>query len=242
MSSSEPTSITRAASSSRSSPTALLSATRKASLAVAILIAAALLAACGEKDEPENSAEAPTVVEPGEGHGFEGIGADRKKFVGRSGTATKTACDLVSTGEVERIVSQAAGRRVSLERSANNSLDLSFCEFRTISGPDTYVKLTLDTAVGAVRRYYNMISEARQLPSIGTGGEERSRPVLVRNVGDDGTYGGAGAYWIPATLDLTSIKDERIVKVHTYIAGVAQTEARETSAELAKRTFAGYEP
>jgi hypothetical protein len=206
------------------------------------VLAAALLAACGEKDEPAPTTEEPTVVEPGEGHGFEGIGADRKQYVGRSGTATKTACELVSTGEVERIVSEAAGgRRVELERSANDSLDLSFCEFRSTRGPDTYVKLTLDTAVKAVRRYYNLISEARQLPSIGTGGEEDSRPVLVRNVGDDGTYGGAGAFWIPSQLDLTSIKDQRIVKVHTYVAGASQTEAREASAELAKRAFAGYE-
>lgn len=209
-----------------------------------LLLAAALLAACGEKDEPEATSVAPTATAPGEGEGrgFEGIGADRKQFVGRSGTATKTACDLVSTGEAERIVSRAAGgRAVELEKSANDSLDLSFCEFRSTSGPDTYVKLTLDTAVRAVRRYYNMISEARQLPSIGTGGEEDSYPVLVRNVGDDGTYGGAGAYWIPSQLDLTSIKDERIVKVHTYVAGASRTEEREASAALAKRAFAGYD-
>jgi hypothetical protein len=208
------------------------------------VLTAALLAACGEKDEPEPASE-PAVSDAQsaaeEGHAFEGIGADRKQYVGRSGTATKTACELVPTATVERIVSGIARGRVSLERSANDSLDLSFCEFRSTSGPETYVKLTLDTAVRAVRRYYNLISEARQLPSIGTGGEEKSRPVLVRKVGDDGTYGGAGAFWIPSQLDLTSIKDERIVKVHTYVAGVSQTKAREASAALAKRAFAGYD-
>lgn len=210
------------------------------------MLAATALTACGEKDEPE-SAPAPSgdasqqAAGGEEGHGFSGIGADREQFIGRSGTGTKTACELVSTSAVEQLVAQAGGRRVPLERSANNSLDLSFCEFRERSGPDVYVKLTLDTAVRAVRRYYNLIVEARQLPSIGTGGEEASRPVLVRNVGDDGTYGGAGAFWIPAQLDLTSIKDERIVKVHTYVAGATRFEAREASAELAKRAFAGYE-
>jgi hypothetical protein len=207
------------------------------------LAIAVLLAACGEKDEPEPSstpspAEAARAAK--EGHGFEGIGADRKKFVGRSGTATKTACELVPTPTVERIVSGIASESARLERSANDSLDLSFCEFRALSGPDVYVKLTLDTAVGAIRRYYNMIAEARQLPSIGTGGEEAHRPVLVRNVGDDGTYGGAGAYWIPATLDLNSIKDERIVKVHIYVPGASQQDAREAAAKLARRAFAGY--
>jgi hypothetical protein len=210
-------------------------------------VVAAVVAACGEKDEPESASAPPTEapVPPSEERsapgGQEG-GADRKEYIGRSGTATKTACELVPTSEVETIVSgTAGGGRVALERTANNSLDLSFCEFRDRSGPDTYVKLTLDTAVRAVRRYYNLIAEARQLPSIGTGGEEASRPVLVRNVGDDGTYGGAGAYWTPAQLDLISIKDERIVKVHFYVDGVSQVTAREASAELAKRAFAGYD-
>jgi hypothetical protein len=226
-----------------SSPTAWSSATRRVGIVIALVLAA-LLAACGEKDEPDSGSE-PSPAEASraaeEGHGFEGIGADRKQYVGRSGTATKTACELLSTGEVERIVGDIAQRPVELERSANDSLDLSFCEFRSASGPDTYVKLTLDTAVRAVRRYYNLIAEARQLPSIGTGGEEASRPQLVRNVGDDGTYGGAGAFWIPSQLDLTSIKDERIVKVHTYVAGASRIQAREASAELAKRAFAGYD-
>jgi hypothetical protein len=208
------------------------------------VLAAVAVAACGEKDEPDSAsdpspAEASQAAE--EGRGLEGVGADRKQYVGRSGTATKTACELVSTGEAERIVGDVAPRPLELERSANDSLDLSFCEFRSTSGPETYVKLTLDTAVRAVRRYYNLISEARQLPSIGTGGEESSRPQLVRNVGDDGTYGGAGAFWIPSQLDLTSIKEERIVKVHTYVAGVSRVEAREASAALATRAFAGYD-
>jgi hypothetical protein len=197
-----------------------------------------LVAACGEKDEPES---APPSAEQS-GPGWQNGGADREEFVGRSGTATKTACELVPVAKVQAIVSDAADDgQVALERTANDSLDLSFCEFRDRSGPDTYVKLTLDTAVRAVRRYYNLIVEARQLPSIGTGGEQASRPVLVRNVGDDGTYGGAGAYWTPSQLDLTSIKDERIVKVHFYVDGVSQVTAREASAKLARRAFAGYE-
>jgi hypothetical protein len=204
------------------------------------LVAAALLAACGEKDEPDAASETSTTVARSERSPFEG-GADRKQYIGRSGTATKTACELVSLGTVKQIVGEIAREPVQLDRSANDSLDLSFCEFRSRSGPDTYVKLTLDTAVRAVRRYYNLIAEARQLPSIGTGGEESSRPELVRNVGDDGTYGGAGAFWIPSQLDLTSIKDERIVKVHMYVAGATRIEARKASAALAKRAFAGYE-
>jgi hypothetical protein len=208
------------------------------------LLVAALLAACGEKDEPDATSAAPTASAPDKqaGPGWQNGGADRKQFVGRSGTATKTACELVPVAKVEAIVADAAGeRRVALEPTSNNSLDLSFCEYRDRGGPDTYVKLTLDTAVRAVRRYYNLIVEARQLPSIGTGGEEDSYPVLVRNVGDDGTYGGAGAYWTPSQLDLISIKDERIVKVHFYVDGVSQVRARKASAELAKRAFAGYD-
>jgi hypothetical protein len=213
----------------------------------AVTIAAAVLPGCGEKGEPEPSsepsarAESPQAAAGEQGRSLTGAGADRAEYVGRSGTATKTACELLSTSDAERAVAAVAGeRRIPLERSANDSLDLSFCEFRERSGQDIYVKLTLDTAVRAVRRYYNLIVEARQLPSIGTGGEEASRPVLVRDVGDDGTYGGAGAFWIPAQLDLTAIKDERIVKVHFYVPGASQAEARDASAKLASRAFAAY--
>jgi hypothetical protein len=213
-------------------------------MAVLAVAATMLLVACGEKDEPESDSAATEVaredVTTGQGDGIHTAGADRERFVGQSGTATKTACELVSTSAVERLVADAAGKRIPLDRTANDSLDLSFCEFRELRGPDVYVKLTLDTAVRAVRRYYNLISEARQLPSIGTGGEELSRPELVRGVGDDGTYGGAGAFWIPSQLDLTSIKDERIVKVHFFVPDVPRDVAREAAAELAAQAFAGY--
>src|ERR687898_3152299 len=103
MSSSVRTSIRHGRTCSRSSPTAWWSATRNGGLALFLVVAAALLAACGEKDEPEAGSETPTAVAPGQRNPFEG-GADREKYIGRSGTATKTACELLTTSEVERVV------------------------------------------------------------------------------------------------------------------------------------------
>jgi hypothetical protein len=208
-------------------------------LGATMIMAVFVLCGCGDG----GSGGEPTQPEASESEGRQltGAGADRGRFIGESGTATKTACELVGLATVERIVGVEKGTvREPLERSANDSLDLSFCEFRERSGKEIFVRIGLDTATRAVRRYYNLITEARQLPNILDPAKE-NRLQLVRGVGDDGTYGGAGAFWIPSRLDLTSIKDERIVRVHFYVPGTPNGRAKRAAAELAKRAFAGYD-
>lgn len=219
-------------------------------VALVLIAAASLLpAACGGDEDSEGTAatQPPTTTTaddraPGKGRGLSSAGADRPRYIGRSGTATKTACELVSTHLVERLLADAGARKPEpLERSANDSLDLSFCEWRETAGPDLYVKLTLDTATRAVRRYYNLIAEARQFPTSGFRSQSDS-PQLVPGVGDDGTYGGTGAFWIRSQADLTAIRDQRIVKVHFYVPGAPNAQNRDAAAELARRAFAGYGP
>jgi hypothetical protein len=205
--------------------------------AIAILVLLAL-SGCGDGDQ--DSEPASPEASSAEGRQLGRAGADRSRFIGRSGTAKKTACELVPKAVVERIVGAETGRaREPLMRSANESLDLSFCEFRERSGDDIFVRIGLDTATRAVRRYYNLITEARQLPNILDPAKE-NRIQLVRGVGDDGTYGGTGAFWTPSHVDLTSIKDERIVRVHFYVPGTPNERAKRAAAELATRAFAGY--
>jgi hypothetical protein len=204
--------------------------------AVALVLSAASLP--DRRDRPVTAAE---VVLPDGGTQLEGAGADRAGLIGESGEAITTACELVSQQRVEEVVDELAREdRGPLERTANDSLDLSFCEFRETEGPELFVKIGLDTAPHAVRRYYNMITEARQLPNIFDPSEDQ-RPKLVFGIGDDGTYGGAGAYWVPVRLDLTAIKDRRIVKTHIYLPGSGQRRLKQAAAELARLAFAGYE-
>ena len=212
-------------------------------LAVIAVAGALVCGACGGDESPEegSDAAADAAAQAEEGRPLGNVGADRRQYIGESGTATKTACELVGLPTVERIVGEHTGAgREPLERTANNSLDLSFCEFRERSGDDIFVRIGLDTATRAVRRYYNLITEARQLPNI-FDPAEAGRPKLVFGVGDDGTYGGAGAFWIPSRLDLASIKDQRIVRVHFYVPGTPDRAAKRAAAELARLAFAGYE-
>jgi len=207
-------------------------------LGLALALSATDGAPARHPQEPTTAAE-PVV--PEEGEGLASAGSDDPALYGESGSAVATACDIVTRRAVERTVDAAAGTDVGpLERTPNVSLDLSFCEYRETEGSDDiFVRIGLDTATRTVRRYYNRITEARQLPNIFDPSEE-NRPKLVFGVGDDGTYGGAGAFWIPASLDLTAIHDRRIVRVHFYVPGVADREAKRSAAELAKRAFAGY--
>jgi hypothetical protein len=129
---------------------------------------------------------------------------------------------------------------VSLQPRPNDSLDLSFCRYKKLHDPNLAVSIGLDTATKAVRRYYNMLTEARQLPNIFDPSKE-NRPQLVFGVGNDKTYGGAGAYWIPLRAQLTSIRGDHIVKVHFYEQDVSDRDAKRAAADLAKLAYEGYD-
>lgn len=199
----------------------------------------ALAAGCGGGSDPGAETLQATGTMPAEGRSLTAAGADRERYVGRSGTARATACELVALGRVERIASRELGEPVDLVRRANDSLDLSFCRFRAPEDLDLALSIGLDTATRAVRRYYNMLTEARQLPNIFDPSRQQ-RPQLVFGVGDDGTYGGAGAYWVPLRAQLTSIRGDHIVKVHFYEPRVPSRKAKRAAAGLAKLAFAGY--
>ena len=68
----------------------------------------------------------------------------------------------MSKPRIEGEVAAAGGPAQPLERSANDSLDLSICEYRERRGPDLYVSVTLDTAPKTALRYYNLIAEGLQ--------------------------------------------------------------------------------
>ena len=216
---------------------------RSALVALIICSVALLAPGCGGADEPPVDGGGERSAAPagggGGGKGLTGAGADRSGLVGKSGTARATACELVGSRYVEGLVAGVSGRKRELEREANDSLDLSICWFRSTRGPIAAVSLTVDTATRAVRRYYNQITEARQLPNI-FDPSPKFRPTLVRNVGEDGTYGGAGAFWIPVRATLTSIRDQVIVKAHFYVEDVADGELMRAAAKLARLAYRRY--
>lgn len=150
--------------------------------------------------------------------------------------ARSPACRAVSRRAVERAVVVAGGPARALERTANDSLDLSICAFRERSGPDVYVSVTVDTAPETARRYYILIAEARQRATF-TAIPDSTRPVGVRGVGNDHTHGGVGAYWTRYRSQLTAIDDRTLVKVGFHVPGASQDAARAQATELARQVL-----
>ena len=144
----------------------------------------------------------------------------------------RLACDLLTADEVARASAAVTHRTPQLQPHASDSYQLSVCLF---SGRGGLVRVSLDGASDATRRYHNMATEAAEIPKL-LG--RRKNFLLVRNVGDDDTYGGAGAYWRRNSNRLIAIHDDRIQRVTATIAGSTDRERRVLASRVARRVFA----
>ena len=95
---------------------------------------------------------------------------------------------------------------VRLEPHANNSTDLTICDWR---GGGLRVELVLDTAPRAQLRFYNQLSEQLEYYNQ----DPRRRPYQRKHVGDDSAYGGAGAWWTRTKKQLIAYADNRILRI-----------------------------
>jgi hypothetical protein len=123
-------------------------------------------------------------------------------------------------------------RTPRLQAYPSDSYQLSVCLY---SGRGGLVRVSLDGASDATRRYYNMSTEAAEIPKL-LG--RRKNFLLVRNVGDDDTYGGAGAYWQRDSNRLIAIHDDRIQRVTATIEGSTDRQRRALASLLSRRVFA----
>ena len=142
------------------------------------------------------------------------------------------ACDLLSADEVAETATAVTHRTPHLESHASDSYQLSICLF---SGRGELVRVSLDGASDATRRYYNMSTEAAEIPKL-LG--RRKNLLLVPDVGDDDTYGGGGAYWQRNPNRLIAIHDDRIQRVTATIEGSTDRQRRVLASRLARRVFA----
>jgi hypothetical protein len=171
-----------------------------------------VVAGCGGQDAPGDRTTAlkkSELLDPGE-----------------SGTLDARACRVLSPAAVAR-ASGAGGE--DLAARANNSLDLTICEWR--GGPVRSVKLLVDSAPRAQLRFYNLLSEQHEFHNADPARKARQ----IKGVGEDSTYGGAGAWWTRATRQLVAYDDDKIVKVRVNVSGFGDREARATAVTLAKR-------
>jgi hypothetical protein len=122
---------------------------------------------------------------------------------GESGRESRRACSLLSPAEVARLVQRPG---LTLKASANNSTDLSICDWR---GGGMRVELVLDTAPRAQLRFYNQLSEQLEYYNQ----DRLRRPYQLKHVGDDKAYGGAGAWWTKSKKQLIAYSDNRILRI-----------------------------
>jgi hypothetical protein len=146
--------------------------------------------------------------------------------------ADRSVCALLRAGEVAREVASVIGRTRALRATENDSFELSICRY---AGGATVVRVILDGAADATRRYFNMAAEADQIPKLQRGDADFR---LVWNVGDDDTYGGAGAYWQPSRHRLVAIRFDRIARVTIAATGSSDRRRRALASRLARRVLA----
>jgi hypothetical protein len=146
---------------------------------------------------------------------------------GESGRETRRACSLMRPREAARLVGRP---RAALRPERNDSTDLSICDWR---GSALRVQLIVDSAPRAQLRYYNQLSEQFQFHNT----EAERRPYQLKRVGDDGAYGGAGAWWTRSKSQLVAYSDKRILRVRVTGPGMDDAAKRRAAVGVARLAF-----
>ena len=122
-----------------------------------------------------------------------------------SGRETRRACSLLAPSEIAHLLRR---QELSFTASANNSTDLSICDWRAGA---VRAELVVDTAPRAQLRFYNQLSEQLEYYNQ----DRLRRPYQLKHVGDDTAYGGAGAWWTRSKKQLIAYADNRILRIRT---------------------------
>ncbi|HEY8584402.1 MAG TPA: hypothetical protein VIL49_15700 [Capillimicrobium sp.] len=188
------------------------------------LLCVVLLTGCGGgEDAPSTVAE-----EPGRVSGPASNGEELERDVQRTaaGVDGLSVCELLPVSQIERIT----GVR-GLRAKTTDSLNLSVCDYR---GRGATVAVMLDGAGDATRRYFNQLYEAYQkfntVPSL--------KAHNVKGVGDDGTYGGTGAWWTVGRAQLVGFDDDRITRVAVVVPGSTNAERKAAAIAITRKLFA----
>lgn len=184
-----------------------------------------LVVGCGEGAETDPEAPAPRTTVP--------------VITSAANVARKDrpACEALRESDVAAIVMQTSRREldkigpVDVER--NDSKQTSSCGYYAGPHDDVAVKLTIDRANQSQKRYWYRLEEQNQrnLP------DSDLDPRLIRGVGQDKTYGGAGAFWVPSLAKLVAWRDDRLLTVIFFVPGVMDREASAAAASLAKTAY-----
>jgi hypothetical protein len=169
------------------------------------IASATLLASCGGGDDDSGSDYKLRTT---------AFRSNAVREPGESGTQRVHACRLLPG--------------LGLTPAANDSLDLSICEW---NGRGRHVKLMVDTAPKAQLRYYNLLAEQHEYHNA----DPELKARQIKGVGEDSAYGGAGAWWTRGRNQLVAYDHDRILKVRVNVRGWSDARARATAIRLGKR-------
>jgi hypothetical protein len=144
----------------------------------------------------------------------------------------ETACELLGQEDVVAALRGAGVDEIVLRRRSTESLDQSICGYR---GQGTSVRLNIDSAPEARRRYFNRVTEAAQFSSNDPG----ERPQPIQRLGDDDALGPAGAYWTPDFRQLFVLRGDRLFIYQLSAPGLGAEGARRAVVRLARATLPG---
>ena len=146
---------------------------------------------------------------------------------GESGTLRDSVCRRVRPRDVARAVGRP---EVRLEARANDSLDLSTCQWQA---PGVRVQMLADSAPRAQLRYFNQLAEQQQFFNP----DPVRRPYQIKGVGQDSAYGGAGAWWTRTKSQLVAYSKKRILRIRVVGRGFGDAEKRRAAARLGRLGF-----
>jgi hypothetical protein len=188
------------------------------------LVAVAALSGCGG-DSGSNTTTLNSSLSASNGEELE---HDKSRVA--QGVEGDSVCRLIPAADVEKVVDVSG-----LQAHTTDSLDLSTCRYNK---GEANVRVILDGAADATRRYFNQQAEAYQkfntVPSL--------KPHNVRHVGDDTTYGNAGAYWTIGRAQLVAFKSDRIARVTVYVPVQSDKRRKGEASGLAKMLFDRMKP
>jgi hypothetical protein len=187
-------------------------------LYVIAMVAAAAIGGCGGGGGDEGDAGSPYKLRTTD------FRSNAVREPGESGTTQVRACKLLSAAFVRRSIDS----KQRLRTAANNSLDLSICNW---DGRGAHVKLMVDTAPRAQLRYYNLLSEQHEYYNADPARKARQ----IKGVGEDSAYGGAGAWWTRDRNQLVAYDHDKILKLRVNVGGFSDRAARAAAVRLAKR-------
>jgi hypothetical protein len=141
-----------------------------------------------------------------------------------------TACKTVPSNMVASAIRAAGGPAGALTTTPNDEVNLTNCRWVSAGAS---VSVTIDSAPKAPLRYWHRITEQFEFYKA----DPQRNPQLVFGVGDDGGFGGAGAYWVPASGQLIAVHGQRIAIVSLSLRGLSSRAERTAAARIAQEAL-----